>query len=62
MKIIGLTGKAGHGKTTAATMLAERIRKDGLTVEVVGFADDLKARAARLGWHGKKDKRGRSWR
>ena len=41
-KIIAIGGRIGHGKDTAAVILADALRASGRTVRVVAFADALK--------------------
>lgn len=56
---IGLAGRAGVGKSSAATMIADMAARDGMCVRRIAFADALKEHAWSLGWDGKKDERGR---
>ena len=42
MDILGVTGKQRSGKDTVAAMLAEKQRREGKAVKIVGFADPLK--------------------
>lgn len=42
MKIIGLSGKIGSGKSTFAAILKELLREEGYIVEERNFADKLK--------------------
>ena len=53
MTIIGITGKAGSGKTTAAKVLVDR------GFMKLSFATPVKEIAKMFGWDGKKDDRGR---
>ena len=54
--IIGITGKAGAGKTTAANMLIKEFNNKAI---IIPFAKPLKDFARKLGWNGKKDEKGR---
>lgn len=54
-KIIGISGKAQHGKDTVANILKEMYGG-----EVVHLADLLKEQAKMIGWDGKKDEGGRT--
>lgn len=49
-----VSGKARHGKDTAAGILNEEF-----SFQRVAFADTLKMEAVKLGWDGKKDEKGR---
>lgn len=57
-KFIGLTGKAGCGKTTTAHFLAD-ILKEYMVVMNIPFSYRLKLVAKRMGWDGIKDSKGR---
>lgn len=60
MKVIGLAGKAGSGKSTAAGILSGLLSADGDVVLVMPFAAALKAYCRRFcGWDGQKDDYGR---
>lgn len=60
MKVILISGKAGHGKDTVADMLTEELRSVGEGVLVTHYADLLKYICRTFfGWDGKKDKAGR---
>jgi hypothetical protein len=53
MKIIGLTGKAGAGKDTAAQFALDWCKRNGFAAERLAFADPLKVSASRaLGFQG----------
>ena len=54
MKIVGIIGDIGSGKTTLAKML--QTRHDGI---IIPFAKPLKDLAKSLGWNGEKDEKGR---
>ena len=59
-KIILFSGKAEHGKTTAANMLKKMLEDKGNKVVVTRYAYYLKDLAARYcGWNGEKDNYGR---
>ncbi len=59
-QIIGVSGKARHGKDTVARLIAEEL--NGLQQVVrLGFADSLKEECRdRFGWNGEKDVAGRA--
>jgi len=62
MKIIGLTGKAGAGKTTFANMVIDKyleLTKNRIGCSILPFAKALKDLALSLGWDGIKDEKGR---
>ena len=60
MKIILLSGKARHGKDTAAEFLKEALEADGYSVLIAHFADLLKYICKTFfGWDGVKDDLGR---
>ena len=54
--IIGISGKAQHGKDTVANILQEKY-----SGEILHFADLLKEQAKILGWDGEKDLGGREF-
>lgn len=58
MIIIGLSGKAEHGKTTAANYVLEELKND-YRIGVIPLAKRMKEQAKMLGWDGQKDERGR---
>lgn len=60
--LILISGKAGVGKSTLAKLLLEYLveRYDGIKVKVAPFAQGVKSIAARLGWNGQKDAKGRA--
>ena len=59
MKIIGFTGPAGSGKSTAAGLLAARLADAGRSALITGFAAALKRLCRQAGWDGRKDGAGR---
>lgn len=60
MKVIVISGKAGHGKDTAAGFLKDELEKYGGHVMVTHFADLLKYICkSYCGWNGEKDDAGR---
>lgn len=60
-KVIAISGHAGHGKDTVATMIQERLQMDGHKVVITHYADLLKYICTNFfGWNGKKDEKGRS--
>lgn len=59
-KIILLSGKAEHGKTTAAEILVDKLTKKGKKVIITRYAYYLKDLAKRyFGWDGTKNEEGR---
>ena len=59
-KIILLSGKAEHGKTTMANFLKEKLEDKGCTVVITRYAYYLKDLAKRYcQWNGTKDEHGR---
>lgn len=61
MKVILISGKAGHGKDTTADFLKSALEADGNSVLVTHYADLLKYICkAFFGWDGVKDEQGRS--
>lgn len=59
-KIICLSGKAGSGKDTVATMIAEDLIAKGNTAHIISYAGVLKYICKEhLGWDGNKDEYGR---
>ena len=61
MKIIAISGHAGSGKDTIASILAKKIEGRGESAMVTHYADVLKYICRTyLGWDGKKDTEGRS--
>ena len=61
MKVICISGKAGHGKDTVAGMMAEMLESDGYSTLVTHFADLVKYVCKMFfGWNGEKDEYGRS--
>lgn len=60
-KIILISGKAQHGKDTAAGMIRQKLREHGKTALIFHYADLLKFICAQyFGWDGKKDEKGRT--
>lgn len=59
MKLIGITGKAGSGKSTTAQLLTDVCSERFLIVQRVAFADALKQTCRDMGWNGVKDAKGR---
>jgi len=59
MKVIGFSGKARHGKTTAAQLIKPLLEEKGLKAEIIPLAKRMKEQAKMLGWDGSKDERGR---
>lgn len=59
MIVILISGKAGVGKTTTASILKEEFASQGKDVVIAPFAKGLKNVARSLGWDGKKDDAGR---
>ncbi len=57
--VIGLAGRAGSGKSTAAKILVGIANRLGRPFSVIPFAGPLKRMAVILGWNGDKDDRGR---
>jgi len=61
MKIITLSGKAGHGKDLSAQILKEKLENNDNKVLILHYADLLKFYCkAYFGWDGVKDEKGRS--
>lgn len=61
MKVICLSGKAQHGKTTAANCLLDYYKKTGYKVLFTNYGDLLKYIAkAFFNWNGEKDEAGRT--
>lgn len=61
MKVILISGKAGHGKDTFATMLKEQLEAKGEKVFCPHFADLVKYYATKYcNWDGNKDEAGRA--
>lgn len=61
MKVILISGKAGHGKDTVANMIAKELRASGHGVLITHYADLLKYICRTFfDWDGKKDKAGRT--
>lgn len=61
MKVILISGKAGHGKDTAAKFLADALRSDGYSVLITHYGDLVKYVCQTFfDWNGEKDEYGRS--
>ena len=60
IEIIGITGKAGAGKTTFANILRRILIEENLIYSrILPFAYRLKRIAREMGWNGEKDEKGR---
>ena len=60
MKVVCISGKAGHGKDTVAGLLADVLNENGSRVLVTHYADLLKYVCKTFfGWDGVKDEKGR---
>lgn len=57
-QVIGLSGKARHGKDTVASYIASNVQ--GYAVRKACFADGVKEVARHQGWNGEKDDAGRT--
>lgn len=58
--VLGISGRAGAGKTTFARMVLEEIRFPGdFGGRILPFAEPVKDIARQMGWDGKKDAKGR---
>lgn len=60
MRIIGISGKAEHGKTFTCNVLKKRFEKQGLKVDIIPLASWLKEYAKKVDWDGEKDIKGRT--
>lgn len=61
MKLIPISGKAGHGKDTFAGMLKTSLKNRGYKILVFHYGDLVKFVAEKFfGWDGKKDEKGRT--
>lgn len=61
MKVILISGKAGHGKDTFAVFLEDAMQADGKSTLRIHYADLLKFICKKFfGWDGEKDEKGRS--
>lgn len=61
MRIIGISGKAGHGKDTVGNFLRAELEALGKSVLTTHYADLLKYICTNFfGWDGNKDEEGRS--
>lgn len=61
MKVIGISGKAGHGKDETAKILKYKLESFGNKVLVIHYADYLKHLAKVIyNWNGEKDEYGRT--
>ena len=60
MRVICISGKAGHGKDTLAQFLQNELAENGYRVFITHYADLLKYVCTTFfGWDGKKDESGR---
>jgi len=60
MKVILISGKAQHGKTSTAIILEKNMLLAGKTVVRISFADYVKYICSKYyGWDGRKDEKGR---
>jgi hypothetical protein len=59
MIVIGISGKAEHGKTFLANLLKPKFEAKGYKVVIQPLAQVMKEQAKMLGWDGRKDERGR---
>lgn len=59
IKFIGLTGRAGAGKSTVAKALEDKLTSLSYSPTILPMAGALKHLAAQLGWAGQKDPPGR---
>lgn len=61
MKILNISGKARHGKTSVAEIIKNVLEKKGKKVLIINYADTLKFYCKEyFGWDGKKNDEGRS--
>ena len=61
VKVIAISGHAGHGKDTVANIIEDYLKQDGKTVLITHYADLLKYICQTFfGWNGRKDEKGRS--
>ncbi len=61
MKVICISGKAGHGKDTLASILKEHLEDQGYSVLITHFSDLLKYVCEKFfDWNGEKDETGRT--
>lgn len=61
LKVIYISGKAGHGKDTFANALADTLKNKGKRVLIMHYADRLKDICRHyFGWNGEKDEVGRT--
>ena len=60
-KVILISGKAQHGKDTAAIQISKTLKEHGKTVQIFHYSDLLKYICAKyFGWDGKKNEDGRT--
>ncbi|MDR2648525.1 MAG: hypothetical protein LBB94_02245 [Clostridiales bacterium] len=60
MKVILISGKAQHGKTSTADILEKHMKRAGYRILQINYADYVKFVCAKYyGWDGRKDERGR---
>lgn len=61
MKIILVSGKARHGKDTAAELMASMLHAKGMSAKIIHYADLLKYLCKQyFNWNGEKDDAGRT--
>lgn len=61
MKVIAISGKAGHGKDTVAGIIQRQLAEQWKSCRIIHYADLLKYICRSLfDWDGKKDEKGRS--
>lgn len=61
MKVVCISGKAGHGKDTVAQMIKDKLEECGESVLITHYADLVKYVCTKFfGWNGEKDTKGRA--
>jgi len=61
VKVITISGKAKHGKDSAANIIKDNLSEGGANVIIIHFADYLKYVCKQyFGWNGEKDEEGRT--